>query len=110
MSDNDLDCLDKPADAAKTFIERPKHPLSACMEIALARYFDDLDGHNGHDLYDMVMSEVEPPLLAAVLCHTRGNQSRAAEILGINRSTLRKKIEKYNLAEPAARKRRKKPR
>jgi len=47
----------------------------------------------------MVISEVELPLLKAVMNYARGNQSKAAEVLGINRSTLRKKLEKYDLNE-----------
>ncbi len=90
----------------RAFTERRKKPLAACVEIALAHYFNDLDGHSAGDLYEMVMSEVEPPLLRAVLQHTRGNQTLAAEILGINRNTLRKKIDKYGIATPKRRNRR----
>lgn len=46
-------------------------------------------------LYDMVLSEVEPPLLQALMEHTRYNQSKAAQILGLSRGTTRKKLEKY---------------
>jgi len=77
--------------------ERRKQPISACIDTALERYFHDLDGHQPADLYRMVLNEVEQPLLKAVLDYTRGNQSRASEILGINRSTLRKKLEAYDL-------------
>jgi Fis family transcriptional regulator len=48
-------------------------------------------------LYELVLGEVEPPLLRTVMEYTRGNQSRAAEILGINRGTLRKKLKTYGL-------------
>ncbi len=78
--------------------ERRKKPLSGCVEAALVSYFKDLDGHTpAGDLYQMVISEVERPLLAAVMQHARGNQSLAAEILGINRGTLRKKLQQYGL-------------
>ncbi|MDX1251874.1 MAG: DNA-binding transcriptional regulator Fis [Gammaproteobacteria bacterium] len=77
--------------------ERRKQPLSSAVQTALERYFDDLDGHPPGDLYEMVMSEVERPLLAMTLQYTRGNQTRAAELLGINRSTLRKKLQQYGL-------------
>ena len=99
------DAADLPA-APKAFTERRKKPLGACIEIALAHYFNDLDGHVAGDLYEMVMSEVEPPLLRSVLQHTRGNQTLAAEILGINRNTLRKKIEKYGITTPRRKNRR----
>jgi len=79
--------------------ERRKKPIRACIETALERYFDDLEGYKANGLFEMVMCEVEVPLLKSVMHHTRGNQSRAAEILGINRSTLRKKLEKHGLNE-----------
>ena len=77
--------------------ERRKKPLGSAVQTALTCYFKDLDGHVPGDLYDMVLSEVERPLFKAVMQHARGNQSKAAKILGINRSTLRKKLELYGL-------------
>jgi len=73
--------------------------LRECAANALDRYFDDLDGHVPANLYALVINEVEEPLLRAVLRFTRGNQSPAAEILGINRSTLRKKLRAHGLHE-----------
>jgi Fis family transcriptional regulator len=64
---------------------------------AVENYFRHLDGHEVSELFDLVMAEVEAPLLESVLAHTNGNQSRAAAILGINRATLRKKLKRYNL-------------
>lgn len=71
--------------------------IGGCVREALARYFVDLHGHDVVGLYDMVMSEVELPLLESVLKYTHGNQTRAAEVLGINRGTLRKKLKQYGL-------------
>lgn len=71
--------------------------IEQCINAALDAYFSDLDGHGTHDLYQMVMATVEKPMLEAVLHHTRGNQTRAAEVLGINRGTLRKKLKQYGL-------------
>lgn len=67
------------------------------MNTALNEYFSALDGQNTIDLYDMVLCEVEHPLLETVLKHCGGNQSKASVILGINRGTLRKKLKQYNL-------------
>jgi Fis family transcriptional regulator len=77
--------------------ERRTKPLRTSVEAALKRYFRDLNGHQASGLYQMVISEVEQPLLQTVLNHTGGNQSRAAEILGINRNTLRKKLKLYGI-------------
>lgn len=63
----------------------------------MRRYFDHLDGGDASDLHAMVMAEVEAPLLTSVLDYTQGNQTRAAEILGLNRGTLRKKLKHYGL-------------
>ena len=71
--------------------------IQECVQEAMETYFANLDGHGTNDLYQMVVSEVEQPLLRVVLKHTRGNQTRAAEILGINRGTLRKKLKMYDL-------------
>ena len=64
---------------------------------AMQRYFQDLDGQDTRDLYAIVMAEVEPPLLEAAMQYSRQNQSKAAELLGLNRGTLRKKLKQYNL-------------
>ncbi len=71
--------------------------LAECVTSALARYFALLDGQHTTDLYALVLREVEAPLFRAVLTHTGGNQCRAAEILGLNRGTLRKKMKQYDL-------------
>ena len=77
--------------------ERRPGPVSSCVKSALERYFHDLNGEKPHDVYGMVISEIERPLLEIVMRHTKSNQCRAAEILGINRNTLRKKLKLYKL-------------
>lgn len=72
-------------------------PLREVIRSALEKYFQDLDGHSASDLYELVLAEVEHPLLDVVLQHTRGNQSKAAEMLGLNRGTLRKKLKQHDL-------------
>ncbi len=71
--------------------------LADAVRAAVEDYFDQLNGHDCHDLYDLVLAEVERPLLRLVLERCDGNQTRAAKVLGINRGTLRKKLEDYNL-------------
>jgi Fis family transcriptional regulator, factor for inversion stimulation protein len=73
-------------------------PLRTHAERALNEYFASLNGHRPARLYDLVLREVEEPLLRAVLSYTEGNQVRAADILGINRGTLRKKLRLHGLA------------
>jgi Fis family transcriptional regulator len=80
-----------------THSERRKQPLRASVKSALERYFRDLDGHDPDAVYDMVIGQVEQAMLESIMQHTRSNQTRAAEILGINRSTLRKKLKRYEL-------------
>ncbi len=77
--------------------ERRRQPLRACVRTALERYFASLDGEDPGGLYDMVMREVEGPLLEVVMREARGNQTRAAEILGISRATLRRKLRAHGL-------------
>ena len=72
-------------------------PLRDITEQALKEYFRNLNGHAPVELYDFVLREVELPLFRTVMDYTRGNQSRAASILGINRGTLRKKLKNYGL-------------
>jgi len=74
-------------------------PLRKHTEEALNKYFANLNGDRPGDLYDLVLGEVEEPLFKAVMDYTRGNQSQAAGILGINRGTLRKKLKTYSLIQ-----------
>ncbi len=76
---------------------RTREPLRECVRDSLESYLAQLDGHAVVNLYELVMAEVEVPLLETVLRHTRGNQSKAAVILGINRGTLRKKLRHYGV-------------
>lgn len=71
--------------------------LRDSVEQAMENYFQHLDGQPASNVYDMVLSEVEAPLLEVVLKYTRHNQTRASQVLGLNRGTLRKKLKQYGL-------------
>ena len=71
--------------------------LAACVRRELEKYFKDLGGEPASRIYDMVINCVEKSVIKVVLDRAAGNQSRAAEMLGINRNTLRKKMQQYGL-------------
>ena len=71
--------------------------LQACVRASLQAYFDDLDGETPANMYDMVLRLMELPLLETVMAHADHNQSRAAQWLGLNRNTLRKKLQEHDL-------------
>lgn len=77
--------------------ERRKQPIRRSIQSALELYLNDLNGHKTNDLYHVVLSEVEPAILNVVMDHVDGNQTQAADMLGINRGTLRKKLKQYGL-------------
>ncbi len=71
--------------------------LSHAVKHSIRRYLYELEGTQPNNMYDLVLRQIEQPLFEAILEHTKGNQSRAAELLGLNRGTLRKKLRSYNL-------------
>ena len=71
--------------------------IDACVRESLHSYFQDLDGEAPDGMYDMLVRVVEKPLLEVVMSHADNNQSRAAEWLGLNRNTLRKKLLEHKL-------------
>lgn len=74
-----------------------KTNLEECVRTSLEGYFKDLDGTDPAGMYDMMVRVVEKPLLEVVMQHAEQNQSRAAEWLGLNRNTLRKKLVEHKL-------------
>ena len=74
-----------------------QHDLGKHVTDSLERYFRDLDGERPAAIYDMVLKSVERPMLEVVLAKAGGNQTLAAEMLGINRNTLRKKLTEHSL-------------
>ena len=77
---------------------RSGETLEQCVLRSLQQYFSDLDGARPHALHAMVLTAVERPLLQFAMERAEGNQSAAAELLGINRNTLRKKLQQYRIA------------
>ena len=71
--------------------------LRDSVEQSMDNYFKHLDGQPVTDVYDMVLAEVEAPMLEVVMKYTRHNQTKAAQVLGLNRGTLRKKLKQYGL-------------
>jgi Fis family transcriptional regulator len=74
-----------------------ENEIARCVRRTLDGYFRDLDGEKPSDIYNMVISCVEKPMLELVLHRVGGNQTQAAELLGMNRNTLRKKIKLYGI-------------
>lgn len=76
-----------------------KKDIETSVLASLDEYFNDLQGEKPHNLHNMIIQAAEKPLLEAVLQRTRNNQSVAAQWLGINRNTLRKKLAEHQLLE-----------
>jgi Fis family transcriptional regulator len=74
-----------------------KQSIEECVRRSLDKYFRDLEGETAHNVYEMVMLTVERPVLEVAMEQAAGNQSIAAGILGINRNTLRKKLQLHGL-------------
>ena len=84
----------------KTVSQKSKNkPLSEQVRKAMKKYFAELGDTSPGNVYEMVMAEIEPELLKAVMKYTNNNQSKAATALGLNRATLRKKLHRYNIIE-----------
>ena len=74
-----------------------ENELSTTVRKVMRQYFKDLDGEKASGIYDMVVLAVEKPMLEVVMFQAQGNQTRAAELLGMNRNTLRKKLQQHGL-------------
>jgi Fis family transcriptional regulator, factor for inversion stimulation protein len=77
-----------------------KKAIDDCMRASVEQYFKDLRGAAPSALHDLFINAAEKPLLDVVLRHAEGNQSKAAEWLGINRNTLRRKLLDHKLIKP----------
>jgi Fis family transcriptional regulator len=74
-----------------------ENELSSTVRKVMRQYFKDLDGEKPSGIYNMVVNAVEKPMLEVVMNQAQGNQTRAAELLGMNRNTLRKKLQQHGL-------------
>jgi len=79
--------------------EKKHMGLSENVKFSLQEYMHDLDGELPANLYDLVLQQIEKPLLETVMQHVGDNQSKAAQCLGLNRGTLRKKLLAYDLID-----------
>lgn len=80
-----------------THVMSPSATLGDHIELVVREYFDNLKEQQPTQLYDLMLTQFEKPLINVVLEYTRGNQTRTAEILGLNRGTLRKKLKTHQL-------------
>jgi Fis family transcriptional regulator len=78
-------------------MSRKQQHIEDCIRTALEQYFDDLRGVDPHAVHEMIINAVEKPMLDVVMKRADGNQSKAAEWLGINRNTLRRKLLDHKL-------------
>ena len=74
-----------------------ENELQSTVRKVMRQYFKDLDGEKCSGIYDMVVSAVEKPMLEVVMLQAQGNQTRAAQLLGLNRNTLRKKLKQHDI-------------
>lgn len=74
-----------------------ENEIASCIRKAIGSYLNDLDGEKPRNIYSMVINSVEKPLIEIAIQHTKGNQTQAAELLGINRNTLRQKMKQYQI-------------
>jgi Fis family transcriptional regulator len=74
-----------------------QNDLAESVRRALERYFRDMDGERPSDIYDMVLKNVEKPMIETVLGKAEGNLTLAAAMLGIDRNTLRKKMQQLRI-------------
>ncbi len=99
MSIHEAPVMSNPVDTSNTtqLPAENTQTLRDSVEKALESYFAQLDGQPVTEVYDMVLSEVEAPLLEVVMRYTKDNQTKASVLLGLNRGTLRKKLKQYGM-------------
>ena len=96
MNLDSMDILDQK-ETNSFEIHSQQNTLRESVEQAMKNYFSQLENENPTDIYELVMAEVEAPLMESVMAYTNGNQTKASIVLGLNRGTLRKKLKMYGL-------------
>lgn len=94
MTTNVLDTADSLFE-----LTQKNQPLHDSVRQSLENYLTELKGRFPTNLYELILAEVEAPLLQAVMEYTKNNQSRAAIVLGLSRGTLRKKLKQYGMLD-----------
>jgi Fis family transcriptional regulator len=98
MGESLQDRKGEPKEAEMEFQARVRSAsLRDSVTSAVKDYLLQLDGQLGNEVYQMVLTEVEAPLLEEIMAYTRNNQTKASRMLGLNRGTLRKKLKQYGL-------------
>lgn len=87
----------EPKENSSFEIHTQQNTLRESVEQAMKNYFAQLENEKPTDIYELVMAEVEAPLMECVMEYTQGNQTKASTVLGLNRGTLRKKLKMYGL-------------
>jgi Fis family transcriptional regulator len=89
--------LEKPQSSFE--LTQKNQPLHDSVRQSLENFISQVKGQLPNNLYELILAEVEAPLMEAVMEYTKGNQSRAAIVLGLSRGTLRKKLKMYGLLD-----------
>ncbi len=97
MKPVELAMAEEPDSVRIPDVQAKDQPLAQCVAATVRRYLDDLGDHAPTNLHQLLLEQLEKPLLTVVMEKARGNRCRAAELLGINRNTLRKKLQQYGL-------------
>ncbi len=92
-----LPSIDTDAANDEQGAESPQSGLRDAVKSCVQQYLDELDGQLSTEVYQMVLAEVEAPLLEEIMRYTRNNQTKASIMLGLNRGTLRKKLKQHGL-------------
>tara|TARA_B110000014_G_C20056798_1_gene550100 strand:+ start:825 stop:1070 length:246 start_codon:yes stop_codon:yes gene_type:complete len=77
--------------------DKPNKLLKEFVRQSMKDYFEKIDGYPINNIYSLVVGEVEKPLIEETIKYCKGNQSKASEMLGLSRGTLRKKMKQYNI-------------